>query len=349
MKKSTLESCLDQKKPGSHFLFILITILVVGLIRIGKDAEMSVREFIFLFLLGLIQLELFVFIARLIFKKLNISFTGKEFTRIVLSRFFLFIFICFIASIIIILLFKLIPAWLRGDNILMVAGNFFEYEFRAWFRSTLAGLSTGAVIFIFIQWQDALRREQKLREENLVFQNETLKSQVNPHFLFNSLNTVSSLIQSQPDKAELFISNLSSVYRYVLENGQKDKVPLQSELNLIYKYFDLHLARGEKKVVLDIGCSDNIDYQIVPVSLQILVENALKHNIASRKDPLYISISCEGPCVVVRNNLQKKATQLKSTGIGLKNLSERIRLITGKDLIIEETDSYYMVKIPLIK
>jgi LytS/YehU family sensor histidine kinase len=194
-----------------------------------------------------------------------------------------------------------------------------------------------------------LRREQKFREEKLIFQNETLKSQVNPHFLFNSLNTVSSLIQTNPDKAEQFINNLSSVYRYILENGQKDKVPIQSELDLTNKYFDLHRVRDEEKITLSIDYTDADSYQILPVSLQILIENAIKHNIATRENPLKISICFEGQYIVVKNNLQVKATQLKSTGIGLKNLAERVRLISGKDLIIEEDDNSFIVKIPLLK
>jgi LytS/YehU family sensor histidine kinase len=207
----------------------------------------------------------------------------------------------------------------------------------------------GAVIFVVLLWQTSLRREYKLREENLVFQNETLKSQVNPHFLFNSLNTVSSLIQSNPQKAEEFINNLSSVYRYILENGQKDKVHLHSELELINRYFDLHRVRDEEKMVLSIDYSGVDDYWILPVSLQILLENAIKHNIASRENPLRISVGFEGQYIVVINNLQKKASQLKSTGIGLKNLAERVRLITGKDLIKEETADSFVVKIPLLK
>jgi LytS/YehU family sensor histidine kinase len=160
---------------------------------------------------------------------------------------------------------------------------------------------------------------------------------------------VSSLIQSDPEKAEQFINNLSSVYRYVLENGQKDMVPLQSELDLLNRYFDLHRVRDEEKISLTIDYTDAGDYRIIPVSLQILLENAIKHNSATRQNPLKISVFFEDQHVVVRNNLQKKATQMKSTGIGLRNLAERIRLVMGKALIIEETDNYFAVKIPLSK
>ena len=217
-----------------------------------------------------------------------------------------------------------------------------------WIKTTLGGLSFGAVIFILIQWQDALTREQKLREENLIFQNETLKSQVNPHFLFNSLNTISSLIHTQPEAAEQFINNLSSVYRYILENGQKDTVPLQSELNFITGYFNLHKVRDEEKILLDINTPDCGQFRILPVSLQILLENAIKHNIAARENQLRITIYIEDQHIVVKNNLQRKATQMESTNQGLTNLAERVRLHAKTDLIIEETNDYFTVKLPLI-
>jgi sensor histidine kinase YesM len=108
-------------------------------------------------------------------------------------------------------------------------------------------------------------------------------------------------------------------------------------------------VRDEEKIKLSIDYSDADSYMILPVSLQILLENAIKHNIATRENPLEISIWFEDQYIAVKNNLQKKATQLKSTGIGLKNLAERVRLISGEDLIIEETNDHFLVKLPLIK
>jgi LytS/YehU family sensor histidine kinase len=229
-----------------------------------------------------------------------------------------------------------------------VISDFFKYSFTTWFNSTIGGLSFGAVIFIIILWQDALRREQKLREENLIFQNETLKNQVNPHFLFNSLNTLSSLIDTQPDTSRIFIGRLSSIYRYILDNCHKDKVPLRSELAFVSDYFDLHKIRDEEKIVLTINVRDAEQFWILPVSLQILLENAIKHNMATRERPLKITICLEEKYVIVRNNLQKMSVQLKSTKIGLKNLAERVRLVTGKNLIIEETANDFTVKVPLL-
>jgi LytS/YehU family sensor histidine kinase len=301
------------------------------------------------FLILLIQLEVFIFIASRIFKEISVGLSQKEFTRIILKRLVIFIIICFIAALIIFLSFRYLVALSEHKDLAAVWRNIMEYEIGNWVISTLKGLSLGAVIFVIIQWQDALKREQKLREENLIFQNETLKNQINPHFLFNSLNTLSSLIGSQPETADRFIGRLSSIYRYILENSQKDKVPLENELSFISDYFFLHQIRDEDKIVLEISVPDREIYMIMPVSLQILLENALNHNIASRENPLKISIYRENEMIVVKNNLQKKSIPLKSTQVGLRNLSERVRIISGRSIIIEETSIEFIVKIPLLQ
>jgi LytS/YehU family sensor histidine kinase len=212
----------------------------------------------------------------------------------------------------------------------------------------VAGLSLGAVIFGFLLWQTSLRREQKLREENLIFQNQTLKAQVNPHFLFNSLNTLSSLIVTNPETAEKFLARLSQIYRYITENSTLDKVFLEHELRFIHDYFFLHQIRDENKIILDDTIRESGKYCILPVSLQVLVENAIKHNMATREKPLVIKIFLEGDMIVVKNNLQKMPGALKSTGIGLKNLSERIKLLTGKDIQVNESQNEFTVKMPLL-
>ncbi len=348
MKKLTPEYFLDQRKPISHIAFVTISLIVIFVISLKNGTFNSLSDKLNLFFLLFIQIEVFIFIAGRIFKELKTGITRKEFTKIVLSRFVIFYIACFFAALIIYLIFRYVGIWSKGEDLSGVFNNFRVYEFRTWFRSTISGLSVGALIFLVIQWQDALKREQTLREENLVFQNETLKTQVNPHFLFNSLNTISALIQSHPETAERFINELSTIYRYILENGQKNKVALQSELNFITGYFQLYKIRDEGKIILNVHTPDEGKFEIIPVSLQILLENAIKHNLATRENPLRISIYIEGQYIVVKNNLQKKATQLESTKIGLRNLAERVRLLTGRVLIIEETTTEFIVKTPLI-
>ena len=162
------------------------------------------------------------------------------------------------------------------------------------------------------------------------------------------MNTLSSLIGSRPETADKFIDRLSSIYRYILENSQKDRISLTDELIFIKNYFFLHQIRDEDKIMLDISVSDQDKYNIMPVSLQILVENAINHNMATRENPLKILIYNEADYIVVKNNLQKKTIPLKSTKIGLRNLSERVKIISGKGIIIEETGTLFVVKIPLL-
>ena len=349
MKKIEIENVLNQRKFLTHILIAVLSQIIVFINAYINNSDFtSWITYLYGFMLIFIEIEVFLFIAYFIFKNVNLGNTPGEITRIVLSRFALFLVSCFIAAFIIILIFQYAGQFFTGGSMAKVLSDFFSFGFNSWFKATLGGLTFGTGIFIVILWQDALKREQKLREENLIFQNETLKNQVNPHFLFNSLNTLSSLIHSQPDTAEWFIGRLSSIYRYILENSYKVKVPLQSELAFVKDYFDLHKIRGEEKIQLSIDVPDAGIFEILPVSLQILLENAIKHNMATREKPLLISISIENQLIIVKNNIQKMAVQFNSTKTGLKNLTERIRLVTGKALTIEESNTEYIVKVPLM-
>ena len=348
MKAPALYDFMNLRKPVSHIAYFVLSLIVTIIIRFTGKFPDSFLIYISLFILMFIQLEVFIYFGNRLFADLNFDKSPKEITRIILVRFTIFLIACLAISMILFILVQYFGLWIKGEDFSKVLYNFIHYEFRGWFKSTISGLTVGAIIFIVLLWQTSLRREQKLREENLIFQNETLKNQVNPHFLFNSLNTISSLIASQPETAERFISRLSSIYRYILENAHKDKVPLQAELAFISEYYDLHKVRDEEKIALNINTPDADKFEILPVSLQILIENAIKHNMATRESPLIISIYIEKKHVIVKNNLQKMAVQLKSTKIGLKNLAERVRLISGSDLIIEETNNYFIVKVPLL-
>ncbi|HVN56727.1 MAG TPA: sensor histidine kinase [Bacteroidales bacterium] len=301
------------------------------------------------FFLVAMQMEIFMAIAIKIFNGIEPGNDRKKITRIMLSRFALFIGICFMIAFLVVTGFIILRSRILGLDTGMEIDGFFATKFANWLKGTLTGLAFGAVVFIFLEWQDALRREQKLREENLIFQNETLKTQINPHFLFNNLNTLSSLINKSSDDAETFISRLSSIYRYIIENSRKDRVPLAEELSFIEDYFFLYKIRDGEKISMRTDIAGNSLFYIIPVSLQILVENAIKHNMATREEPLVISVYLEGESVVVKNKVQKPGSQVRSTGIGLKNLSERVRLISGEVLIIDESGNYFTVKIPLMR
>jgi two-component system, LytTR family, sensor kinase len=344
MKAISLETILDQRKWYSHAVILGVSLL--GLFYYVITNRLPLHPSNLLTFIGVIisYLETFIFLASRIFRRQGPETTTRAFLKNILSRFLLFMVACYASAMIIFILFHLF----YDLRMAVVIYNFFHFEFASWSKSTLTGLVFGSVIFLYTQWIDALKRERKLKEESLIFQNETLKNQVNPHFLFNSLNTLSSLITSKPEAAEEFINKLSSIYRYIIENSPKDLVPLQSELAFIGDYFELNKIRDEEKIKLIVNTPDAENYSILPVSLQILLENAVKHNMATRESPLEISIYIENQHIVVKNNLQKMATQLKSTKTGLKNLAERVRLMTGKALIIEETKSDFIVKVPLL-
>jgi two-component system LytT family sensor kinase len=348
METSQPYNILNLRKPISHITFIIFSVLAtVFTVLTGKN-ENSLSFFMSMFIMLFVQLEVFVYLGNRLFANLNFDISPGEITRIVLVRFSIFLVSCLFVSMILFLGLQYLNLSVDGKNVSNVLSDFVHSGFRYWIKSTITGLTVGAIIFIVLLWQASLRREQKLREENLIFQNETLKNQVNPHFLFNSLNTLSSLVVSQPEVAEQFINRLSSIYRYILENSTRDKVPLGVELSFIRDYFFLHKIRDDGKIQMDIKVDETNDYEILPVSLQILVENAVKHNKATRESPLLISIYIENKHIVVRNNLQKMAGQLESTRIGLKNLAQRVKLISGKALIIEESLSDFTVKIPLL-
>ena len=348
MKKFEIENVLNLKRPVTHLAIVLFSLIVAAINLLLRTDEKSWSSILEGFIVITGQIEAFLLIAYLLFRNLDPGTTRGEITRKVMTRFSLFLIACLLSSFIIIVGYTYIRQILSGGSITEVLINFFRYSFATWLKSTIAGLSVGTIIFIIVMWQDALIREQKLREENLVFQNETLKNQVNPHFLFNSLNTLSSLIDTQPETSKMFIGRLSSIYRYILDNSHKDKIPLKSELDFVSDYFELHKIRDEEKIVLTINVSDAEKLWILPVSLQVLLENAIKHNMATREKPLNIMIYTEDKYVIVSNTLQRMAVQLKSTKIGLKNLSQRFRLVTGRALIIEETDNDFKVKVPLL-
>ncbi len=226
--------------------------------------------------------------------------------------------------------------------------HMFKYEFNFGNASYFLWLMFFTIAFFYVLWQKSVKKEQKLREENLKYRYINLKSQVNPHFLFNSLNTLSEIVYEDAAKADHYIQNLSVIYRYVLDNEEKDLISLEDELEFVKRYFSLQKERDNDKILLDIAIQSPDNFRIIPVSLQILVENALKHNRATQENPLKIHIFDEKDSLVVSNGIQRKSTLGNSAGTGLSNLQERVKLIMGKELVVTEEDSCFIVKLPVI-
>jgi len=231
--------------------------------------------------------------------------------------------------------------------------NFINHLFRVELSSAIKQFSIwillSSAFFFYIIWRKVIEREQQLRVENLKYKYQNLKSQVNPHFLFNSLNTLSEIVYEDSKKADSYIQTLSKIYRYILENEEIDLVWLDKEIEFVKQYFNIQKVRDNDKVSLEIDLKDAGKFKIVPVSLQILVENALKHNSRSEKMPLKIRIDRSNDYIVISNNIQRKNILENSSKTGLLNLRERVRLIINKDLIIEDDNNLFIVKIPVIK
>lgn len=191
----------------------------------------------------------------------------------------------------------------------------------------------------------------KLQKENLQSQFEVLKQQVNPHFLFNSLNVLTSLIKVDPDLAETFTERLSKVYRYVLENKDKDLVTLSTELEFLSAYLFLLEIRFMRKLFVEIKI-DKIfyEYLILPIAIQLIIENAIKHNTFSKTQPLKIAIMIdEEQRLNIINNLNLRESKLISTGVGLENIKRRYALVSDQSPHFNKTASHFIARLPLIK
>ena len=230
MKKSRIESILDQKKVFSHVIFLLVATLFGLYSFLTREDGVKLQDLFGYTFLTFAYMETFVFLGRVIFSHMIVDITSKKFLKNILLRFAFFYIVCFIAALVLIIIFRFCISYLNNQDVDKVITNFINKEFYYWFISIVKGLTFGAVMFIYIQLLIVLKKGRQLKEENLIFQNETLKNQINPHFLFNSLNTLSSLIGPNPDLAEKFIHKFSGIYRYILENIKKDKVPLELEL-----------------------------------------------------------------------------------------------------------------------
>ena len=205
-------------------------------------------------------------------------------------------------------------------------------------------------IRLFNKWKYSLIESERLEKENIASKFEALKNQVNPHFLFNSLNTLSSLLYSDIAKAEVFIDEFASIYRYVLDNQDKFVVSLKEEVEFIKSFIYLLKIRFGDGLNIQIQIDgDKLKYNLPTLSLQLLLENAIKHNVVTKEEPLGVMIYTENNHVIVKNSIQPREENTESTGIGLKNLKQRYDLMSNlKPGFIIEND-HYIAKLPLIQ
>ena len=230
-----------------------------------------------------------------------------------------------------------------------------EFLYNVMKDSLVRDLTMSAVVLIVVQllrsqyYQKTIAVENEaLRSENLLTRFEALKSQLDPHFLFNSLNTLQSLITLDTEKAENYLQQLSSVLRYTLQN--KEVISLEEELKCVHSYCEMMQIRyGENlKFEFNIDAKYN-NSSVLPLSLQSLIENSVKHNVISSKQPLVVTVATGDNSISVSNPIQAKATPEESNGIGLANLTERYRLKWNKTVEITDNGSTFCVKLPLVQ
>lgn len=220
---------------------------------------------------------------------------------------------------------------------------------RPWFIMMITALLFFIVLGIIKFRDNQMKREADLKKEKILSQFEVLKSQINPHFLFNSFNTVISLIEDEPKQAIQYMELLSDFYRDILIYREKDIIPISEEITLVKNYIALHKERFGENLQLKVDTEINGGY-IAPLTLQLLVENAIKHNTISTAKPLVVSIDKVGEeYIVVSNNLQRKYSKEASTGFGLNSIKKRYGLLVNKEIKVEENMQQYKVAIPIIK
>jgi sensor histidine kinase YesM len=329
-----------------HLKIVLGSIALTMFFSLIWRGRLIHEDFWFVLIIMIVQLEIFMAIAVRLFKKEEMK-PGASYRNRIVTRLIKFYLLVLIISIVILFMTILLSMALNNQSLSVIFQHFLQRELKGFFLSWLIGISLGSLFFFYMEWTKSLKREQKLREEKLIFQYETLKNQVNPHFLFNSLNTLSSLVASDTGLSEIFIQKLSTIYRYILENRDVDFISLPSEMRFVKDYFFLQKIRDNGKIELTLPEETLDGYEILPISIQLLVENALKHNAATKTNPLMVNITLENGWVVVKNNLQPKMQMVHSSNLGLKNLKERVHLIMNKEVVVESSGDSFIVKIPV--
>jgi len=221
---------------------------------------------------------------------------------------------------------------------------------KPWFI-IMALLITGAGIYAYVRYREKnLKRVSQLEQERILFEYEHLKSQINPHFLFNSLNTLANLIEENTEAAVNYTTNLSDMYRELLIHRDKNLIPLETEWEILSAYLHIQKSRFGKALVIETAIPPSLMTvkKVVPIALQLLVENAIKHNVVSSVHPLLISITASENEITVSNTIRPKLTPEVSSGVGLTNIKRRYGLITDREVTFGAVDGKWIVTLPLL-
>lgn len=333
------------------FSWLLITLgpafaIALNIVLFGSYYYSSLRVFlpatVCTLLIGLLLSRVHVGLSSWLRKKIGIRLSFAQ--RLYAQLFFTIITAAFVTAIFFGYHWVGFPGYsLKMEN--------YKWALLVGFTADLIGSAFNEAIYSQQEWRRTQLEKEQVEKLHLQSQLDVLKNQINPHFLFNSLNSLSALIGEDPEKAEQFVDKLSTVYRYILLHNGRDWVDLHTELAFIKDYFHLLQTRYGEGVQLNLTVSDaHAGLQLPPLTLQLLVENAVKHNVVHKNRPLLIEIVSEGETqLVIRNNLQRKNKQLVlSHGVGLNNITERYNIANAGSIRVQEEDGLFTVKLPLL-
>ena len=329
--------------------FVVQTIIITYNHFSGFYVNHSFQEFIVRLVFGTIVSTLFglviIYFNLLVINNLNSYLSWSDsFLRRVFLQFIVSVSISFVVAVIMTGIVHQIGPYKAGLwptvwlNCLILA---------------VVNLLVNAALEAWIYYSQNRKSQQELdimRNELALIKFEVLKNQLNPHFLFNSLNVLSALISNDVQKAAMFIEEFAQIYRYVLETIEKPLVSLEQELSFARSYMYLQQIRYGTNLhyVVDVD-SIWLKDSIPPLSLQVVLENAIKHNSITNQFPLFIRLKAYDGCLWVENTLRQRVSGIPSTGIGQKNLARRYELVCGKEPIFKVLNEKYLVKLPLIK
>lgn len=279
--------------------------------------------------------------------RLDLYFSEDKFSK---KRIFINICLSFIITIVLIFLLRVF------EEVIINQHTFEEYISNEKPGNFVVAVTITIIIILSIylfhfykSYKDNQLKEQKIIAGNASAKFESLKNQIDPHFLFNSLNVLSSLIEENPENAQKFTTSLSKIYRYVLEQRDKELVSVDEELKFAKTYMNLLKMRFENSITFELPIGlGNEEAKVVPLSIQLLLENCIKHNVVSEKRPLHIVIAIEENHLTISNNLQKKEVLQDRKGVGLQNIVNRYAILTKRTVMIEENEKHFKVFLPIL-
>ncbi|OIQ17263.1 MAG: histidine kinase [Flavobacterium sp. MedPE-SWcel] len=326
----------------------VIIFIVFSIIRIASGVSISWNYLLFTNFLHTMLYSLTLYMANaFVFMGMDKLFKGDRMSG---KRLVVGFVSSFAVSIVLIFLLRIFEdIIIEGESFsVFIEGEKIENYYNSMIITAIITLLIH-VFYFYKKYQENRVKQQKIIAGTASAKFETLKNQIDPHFLFNSLNVLSSLIEENPDNAQRFTTSLSKVYRYVLEQRDKELVSVEEELAFAKTYMNLLKMRFENSISFEMPqMTLDTETKVVPLSLQLLLENTIKHNIVSQQKPLHIKIFEEGDYLVVQNDFRKKEVLQGRKGVGLQNIISRYAIITKREVIVEQTEDYFTVKLPIL-